>query len=147
MTEYVGAIEKQTLENTYFRRVLFTGQHAQLVVMCLRPGEEIGDEVHPNIDQFFRIEQGEAKFVFDEKAERPARRRCGRGSGRNVPQRSEHVEDGDAEAIYDLLSAEPPGRDRAQDQSRGGGCRIGGTPPKRTGVSVKVARAPDRTKT
>src|SRR5450756_1090069 len=67
MTEYVGAIEKQTLENTYFRQVLFTVQHAQLVVMCLRPGEDIGDEVHPNVDQFFRVEQGEAKFVFNEK--------------------------------------------------------------------------------
>ena len=46
MIEYVGPIEKQTLENTYFRRVLYTGKHAQLVVMCLEPGEEIGDEVH-----------------------------------------------------------------------------------------------------
>lgn len=71
MTEYVGAIEKQAIENTYFRRVLFTAQHAQLVVMCLRPGEEIGDEVHPNVDQFFRIEQGEARFVFNEKEEHP----------------------------------------------------------------------------
>jgi mannose-6-phosphate isomerase-like protein (cupin superfamily) len=40
------------------------------VVMCLQPGEEIGDEVHPNVDQFFRIERGEARFVFDEKDER-----------------------------------------------------------------------------
>ena len=71
MTEYVGAIEKQTLENTFFRQVLFTAQHSQLVVMCLRPGEEIGDEVHPKVDQFFRIERGEAKFVFNEKEERP----------------------------------------------------------------------------
>ena len=70
MTPYVGAIEKQTLSNTYFRQVLFTAQHEQLVVMCLRPGEEIGDEVHPKVDQFFRIEQGEAKFVFNEKEER-----------------------------------------------------------------------------
>ncbi len=70
MTEYVVAIEKQILENTYFRQVLFTSQNAQIVVMCLRPGEEIGDEVHPNVDQFFRIEQGEATFVFDEKVER-----------------------------------------------------------------------------
>jgi mannose-6-phosphate isomerase-like protein (cupin superfamily) len=69
MTGYVGAIEKQTLENTYFRQVLFTAQHAQLVVMCLQPGEEIGDEVHPKVDQFFRIEQGKAKFVFNEKEE------------------------------------------------------------------------------
>jgi len=70
MTGYVGSIEKQTLENTYFRQVLFTAQHAQLVVMCLRPGEEIGDEVHSNVDQFFRIERGgEGKFVFNEKEE------------------------------------------------------------------------------
>jgi len=73
MTEYVGAIEKQTLANTYFRRVLFTGQHTQLVVMCLGPGEEISDEVHPDVDQFFRIEQGEARFVFNEKRDRPVR--------------------------------------------------------------------------
>jgi mannose-6-phosphate isomerase-like protein (cupin superfamily) len=53
--------------------VLFTAKHVQLVVMCLGPGEEIGDEVHPNVDQFFRIEQGEAKFVLNEKQERPAR--------------------------------------------------------------------------
>ena len=69
MTGYVGPIESQTLTNTYFRKVLFTGKHAQLVVMCLQPGEEIGKEVHPNLDQFFRIEQGEAKFVFNEKEE------------------------------------------------------------------------------
>jgi mannose-6-phosphate isomerase-like protein (cupin superfamily) len=64
MTGYVGAIEKQTEKNNYFRQVLFTGKHTQLVVMCLQPGEEIGNEVHANVDQFFRIEEGEAKFVF-----------------------------------------------------------------------------------
>ena len=69
MIGYVGSIEKQTLKNTYFREVLFTGKHSQLVVMCLQAGEEIGDEVHPNVDQFFRIEQGEAKFVLDENEE------------------------------------------------------------------------------
>ena len=67
MTEYVGPIEQLTLKNTYFRQVLFTGEHTQLVLMCLGPGEEIGDEVHPNVDQFFRVEQGEATFVFNEK--------------------------------------------------------------------------------
>jgi mannose-6-phosphate isomerase-like protein (cupin superfamily) len=72
MTEYVGAIEKQTLANTYFRKVLFTAPHSQLVLMCLRPGEEIGDEIHPKVDQFFRIEQGDANFIFDEKAEHAA---------------------------------------------------------------------------
>lgn len=69
MTGYVGQIEKQTLENTFFRKVLFTGEHAQLVLMCLQVGEEIGNEVHPNVDQFFRIEQGEAKFVFNDTEE------------------------------------------------------------------------------
>ena len=69
MTGYVGDIEKQTEENHYFRHVLFTGKHCQLVVMCLQAGEEIGDEVHMNVDQFFRIEDGEARFVFNEKEE------------------------------------------------------------------------------
>jgi mannose-6-phosphate isomerase-like protein (cupin superfamily) len=66
MIAYVGHIEKQTLENTYFRSVLFTGKHVQLVVMSLRPGEDIGDEVHQDVDQVFRIEQGEAQFIFNE---------------------------------------------------------------------------------
>jgi mannose-6-phosphate isomerase-like protein (cupin superfamily) len=69
MIGYVGPIEKQTSENNYFRQVLFTGTHCQLVVMCLQPGEEIGEEVHENVDQFFRIEEGEAKFVFNKKEE------------------------------------------------------------------------------
>ncbi len=69
MMEYVGPIEKQTLENNYFRQVLFTGRHAQLVVMCLQPGEEIGNEVHANVDQFFRLEMGKARFVFNGKVE------------------------------------------------------------------------------
>src|SRR5512139_637340 len=67
MAGYVGPIEKQTVSNNYFRQVLFTGKYAQLVVMCLQPGEEIGNEVHTKVDQFFRIEQGEATFVFDGK--------------------------------------------------------------------------------
>jgi mannose-6-phosphate isomerase-like protein (cupin superfamily) len=69
MIGYVGAIEETALKNTYFRQVLFTGKHAQLVVMCLQPGEEIGGEVHAGVDQFFRIERGDARFVFDEKQE------------------------------------------------------------------------------
>jgi mannose-6-phosphate isomerase-like protein (cupin superfamily) len=69
MIGYVENIEKQTLKNNYFRQVLFTAKNAQLVVMCLQPGEEIGDEVHPKVDQFFRIEQGEAKFILNEKEE------------------------------------------------------------------------------
>lgn len=72
MIEYVGSIERETLENTYFRRVLFTGRHSQLVLMCLQPGETIGDEVHPHVDQFFRIEKGEANFVLNENEEHKA---------------------------------------------------------------------------
>jgi len=69
MIGYVGSIETQTLTNTYFRQVLFTSKYAQLVVMCLRPSEEIGKEMHPTVDQFFRVEQGEARFVLGEKEE------------------------------------------------------------------------------
>ena len=69
MIGYVGSIETKTLKNDYFRQVLFTAKHSQLVVMCLQPGEEIGKEMHSNVDQFFRIEQGDAKFVFDESEE------------------------------------------------------------------------------
>ena len=65
MTGYLVAIEKRTLKNRYFRQVLFTGKHEQLVVMCLKAGEEIGNEVHPNTDQFFRIEKGKVKFVLN----------------------------------------------------------------------------------
>jgi len=65
MTGYFGPIEAQTLKNGYFRQVLFTGKHCQLVVMCLQPGEEIGNEVHADVDQFFRVEKGEARFVLN----------------------------------------------------------------------------------
>jgi mannose-6-phosphate isomerase-like protein (cupin superfamily) len=73
MAGYFATIEKQTLKNEYFRQVLYTGKYAQLVVMCLKPGEEIGNEVHPKVDQFFRIEQGEATFVFDGKEKQVAK--------------------------------------------------------------------------
>jgi len=69
MNAYFGNIEDLTVNNSYFRQVLFTGQHCQLVVMSLKPGEEIGAEVHPNVDQFFRIEKGMAKVVVGENEE------------------------------------------------------------------------------
>ncbi len=65
MPGYFGPIEEQTLRNTNFRQVLSTNTFCQLVVMSLQPGEEIGNEVHPAVDQFFRIEKGEAKFVLN----------------------------------------------------------------------------------
>ncbi|MDR9817062.1 MAG: cupin domain-containing protein [Candidatus Methanoculleus thermohydrogenotrophicum] len=62
---FVANIEKATLENTDFRRVLYTGKFSQLVLMCLKPGEEIGAEVHEDVDQFFRFEKGEGTVVID----------------------------------------------------------------------------------
>lgn len=69
MTAFVGNIEKLSEDNNNFRKVLFTGKFTQLVVMSLLPGEEIGDEIHQDVDQFFRIEEGEAKFIFNETEE------------------------------------------------------------------------------
>lgn len=58
-------IEADTLSNANFRKVLFTGSHSQLVVMSLLPNEDIGMEVHPNVDQFFRFEAGEGKAIMN----------------------------------------------------------------------------------
>ena len=58
-------IEKDTLENRKFRKVLYTGKHSQLVLMSLRPKEEIGMETHAENDQFFRFEAGQGKCLID----------------------------------------------------------------------------------
>ena len=58
-------IEKETVENQDFRRVLYTSKHCQLVLMTLKPNEEIGEETHPANDQFFRIEAGRGKCYID----------------------------------------------------------------------------------
>lgn len=63
---YKDNIEKITLENENFRKVLYTGEHCQLVLMSLKPGEEIGSEVHEENDQFFRFETGEGKVIINE---------------------------------------------------------------------------------
>jgi mannose-6-phosphate isomerase-like protein (cupin superfamily) len=65
MTGYKTNIEKKTLENTYFRQVLYTAKNMQLVLMTLQPSEDIGEEVHPKVDQFFRIEEGEGNVVMN----------------------------------------------------------------------------------
>lgn len=64
MKGFITNIEKESLENTNFRKVLYTDERLQLVLMSLLPGEEIGEEVH-GLDQFIRIEAGEAKAVLD----------------------------------------------------------------------------------
>jgi mannose-6-phosphate isomerase-like protein (cupin superfamily) len=65
MKGYHINVEKETLKNTDYRRVLYTGKHSQLVLMNLKPGEEIGEEVHSHLDQFFRFEEGEGKVTID----------------------------------------------------------------------------------
>ena len=66
MKGYLTNIEKETLANTNFRKVLYTGKHSQLVLMNLLPKEEIGLEVHLDIDQFFRFEKGKGKCIIDD---------------------------------------------------------------------------------
>jgi mannose-6-phosphate isomerase-like protein (cupin superfamily) len=65
MKGFVADIEKLTEENTDFRRVLYTGKNLQLVLMSLKPGEEIGAEVHEDRDQFFRVEKGTGEVLID----------------------------------------------------------------------------------
>ena len=65
MKGFIADIEKLTTGNGDFRRVLYTGKHLQLVLMALAPGEEIGEEVHADHDQFFRIEKGKGEVVID----------------------------------------------------------------------------------
>ena len=62
MKGYKTNIEKDTIDNNNFRKVLYTSKHIQLVLMTLQPGEEIGEEVHDENDQFFRIESGHGKI-------------------------------------------------------------------------------------
>lgn len=65
MTGYVENIEKLTLENENFRKVLFTSTHSQLVVMAIQAGEDIGLETHEDHDQFIRIEKGTGKAILN----------------------------------------------------------------------------------
>jgi len=62
---FVADLEDATRKNTYFRKVLYTGKYSQLVLMCLKPGEEIGEETHDDVDQFFRFEEGQGVVVID----------------------------------------------------------------------------------
>lgn len=64
MAGYHVNIEKRSIENKYFREVLFTAPHSQLVLMSLKPGEDIGMETHDDVDQFIRIEAGTGKAVL-----------------------------------------------------------------------------------
>ncbi|WP_257558146.1 cupin domain-containing protein [Sphingobium sp. CFD-2] len=65
MRGFVGNIEELTVSNSNFRQVLYTGHNLQLVIMAIAPGEEIGEEVHEDRDQFFRVESGEGEVQID----------------------------------------------------------------------------------
>lgn len=82
---FAAELEKETGTNTDFRRVLYTGKNSQLVLMSLNPGEEIGMEVHPHIDQFFRFESGEGIVIID-----GAKHKVKDGSGVIVPAGAQH---------------------------------------------------------
>jgi len=85
MKGFNSNIEKATLENNNFRKVLYTGKHSQLVLMCLQPKEEIGMEVHPDNDQFFRFEKGQGECIIDGN-----KYTIGDGSVIVVPSGAEH---------------------------------------------------------
>jgi mannose-6-phosphate isomerase-like protein (cupin superfamily) len=65
MAGFITNIEKKSLDNAYFREVLFTGPNSQLVVMSLKPGEDIGMETHGDVDQFIRVEAGSGKAILN----------------------------------------------------------------------------------
>ena len=65
MKGFIDNIEERAEKNEDFQHVLYTGKHLQLVLMSLKPGEEIGDEVHKDRDQFFRVEKGKGQMIID----------------------------------------------------------------------------------
>lgn len=103
MKGYSGNIEQLTIDNTNFRRVLYTGHHTQLVLMSLLPGEEIGVEIHGENDQFFRFEAGEGMVVIDGNEHI-----VGDGSAIIVPAGAEHnvinTSNTDSLKLYTLYS-------------------------------------------
>jgi mannose-6-phosphate isomerase-like protein (cupin superfamily) len=101
---YFAAIEKKTLKNSDFRRVLYTGKYSQLVLMSLLPGEEIGAEVHKTHDQFFRVEAGNGIVAINN-----AKYKIGNGDCVIVPSGAMHNVTNTGKAalkIYTLYS--PP---------------------------------------
>jgi mannose-6-phosphate isomerase-like protein (cupin superfamily) len=90
---FVTDIEKDTKDNTDFRRVLYTGEHLQLVLMSLQPGEDIGEETHEDVDQFFRVDAGEGTVIIN-----GVEHKIKNGSAFVIPAGALHnvVNDGDA---------------------------------------------------
>lgn len=103
MQGYNDNIEDLTLQNENFRKVLYTGKYSQLVLMSLKPGEEIGEEIHDDTDQFFRFEKGVGKVVIDGNASDVSD-----GSAVIVPAGAKHnvinISDSEPLKLYTLYS-------------------------------------------
>jgi mannose-6-phosphate isomerase-like protein (cupin superfamily) len=125
MKGYVRSVEKAAQQNTTYRTVLYTAKNCQLVVMSLKPGEDIGAEVH-KLDQFFRVEEGEGKAVLDGIEHRikpgfavlvPAGTRHNIINGRSGPMK-----------LYTLYAPPPPRRTQRQTKSASTGRRPNSNP-------------------
>ena len=114
MKGFVADIEDLTEDNTNFRHVLYTGKHLQLVLMALKPGEEIGEEVHADHDQFFRIEKGKGEVWIDGKRTK-VRNDDAIIVPAGAPQRDQHRRQA-AEALHTLRAAPAPGSCGARHQ-------------------------------
>ncbi len=113
MKGYIVQIEAATRDNQHYRKVLFTAQHSQLVLMSLKPGEEIGEEVH-ELDQFLRFEEGEGTVILDGKNHAVS-------GGFAVVRTRHNVVNSGSKAplkLYSLYSPPEHKDDRAQDQGR-----------------------------
>jgi mannose-6-phosphate isomerase-like protein (cupin superfamily) len=111
MKGFVGDIETLTVENSDFRRVLYTGHNLQLVLMAIQPGEEIGEEVHDDRDQFFRVEKGAGEIWIDGN-----RSKVEGDDAIIVPAGARHnlVNTGDEPLLLYTLYAPPEHRDRTR---------------------------------
>lgn len=114
MKGYVTHIESATEKNVDFRRVLYTGKRSQLVLMALKPGEEIGMEVH-KVDQFFRFERGKANVIID-----GVEHRVTTGDAVIVPAGTKHnvINSGDVDLKLYTLYAPPNHRDRTVHRTK-----------------------------
>jgi len=118
MKGFVQDIEGLAVKNNEFRRVLYTAKHCQLVVMALKPKEEIGAEVH-KLDQFFRVEEGTVRrfsMAFGRRS-----RRASRSSSRPGQAQHHQYRQCSTEALYALCTAESSGRRRPPYPQRRGG--------------------------
>lgn len=111
MKGFVGDIETLTVENSDFRRVLYTGHNLQLVLMAIQPGDEIGEEVHDDRDQFFRVEKGAGEVWIDGN-----RSKVEGDDAIIVPAGARHnlVNTGDEPLLLYTLYAPPEHRDRTR---------------------------------